>query len=92
MRHESCTICQADGYLVRFFTEVVCLTCSEGLKKINKNELCWNRDIVIFYIKIYAQFLYKGNCLPDSDLLNILMLDQLNKLAHWIHKMTRTNF
>lgn len=91
MYRGGCRVCGGTKDLVRFFIEMVCVECMEELRKISLKEYSERRDIVTYYIKTEARFLHKNPCEPDSDLFQTLTIDQLNKLAQYLMKMSRIN-
>lgn len=89
MQKKQCKICGETLNLVCCFTETVCMVCSKELKRINAKGHSFMRAVIQEYPEIVAHFMYKNECRPDSDLLETLSIGQLNKLAHWLTKMSR---
>lgn len=88
---DRCNMCGSKEELASFYLDVACLNCRSELKRIATKKFSMRRDVVTYYINAQARFIHKGECETDSDLLNTLTLDQLNKLSYWLIKMSRIN-
>lgn len=89
MQEKQCKICGETDNLIYVFTETVCMDCSKELKRIARYGHSKMRGVLERYNEIIAHFIYKNDCEPDSNLLETLSVYQLNKLAHWLTKMSR---
>ncbi len=86
-----CEVCGHDKRkLVAFFLSTVCNRCAKTLKKVGRGEMSCSPQILKFYIGLQAILIRKDSC-PPLEIIEQLSVRQLNSLAQWLVKVSRSS-